>query len=548
MTSKRVAVEAARQVVADDRPRIAAVVAAKDLVGGEVEPGVRVGTDEERGVPVPAVLGLALARLGLDGRRLAARAVEAGQIAVLGLGVDDVRVFRIDGRLEAVPGVGRDPVGVDDAVGARRPGRAAQAVVVLGPAVDVVERRVVVGRDLVELGHRQVGHVLPGPAAVERLVDAAVVAVEAVIGVGGIDPEGVRVPVLALVAEGLPGRAAVVADLEEDVHGVDALRVLGIADELLVVVAARSVGAPPLPGGPAVRAAVEAAAVLLGFDDGVEEVRDDGRDGQADAAEVAAGQARDHLLPGLPGVRGLVDGRAGPAADLGEDVAAALMGRGVEDVGIARVEVDLADAGVLVDGEHGRPGLAAVGRLVEAAVAARAPQRAVGRDVDGVRRPRVDGDHADVLGGLEAHVLPGGAAVHGLVDAVAVADAALVVVLAGPDPDDVRVRGIEDDATDGVGALGVEDRSEGRPGVRRLPDAARGGGDEERGLVTRIDGEVRDAARGQGRADRPELEGAEGEVGVGIGVLRGGRFGLGLRVEGRGRDGRGQDERGRATR
>ncbi len=505
---------------------------------------MRVGADEERGVPVPAVLGLALARLGLDGRRLAARAVEAGQIAVLGLGVDDVRVFRIDGRLEAVPGVGRDPVGVDDAVGARRPGRSAQAVVVLGPAVDVVERRVVVGRDLVELGHRQVGHVLPGPAAVERLVDAAVVAVEEVVRVRGIDPQGVRIPVLAFVAEGLPGRAAVVGDLEKDVHGVDALRVFGIADDLLVVVAARGVGAPPLPGGPAVRAAVEAALVLLSLDDGVEEAGDDGGEGQADPTQVAAGQAADDLGPGLAGVRGLVDGRAGPAADLGEDMAAALVGRGVEDVGIARVEMDLADAGVLVDGEHGRPGLAAVGRLVDAAVAAGAPQRAVGRDVDDVRVAGIYGDRADVLGGLEADVGPGGAAVHGLVDAVAVGDAALVVVLARADPDDVRVRGIEDDAADGIGALGVEDRGEGRPGVHRLPDAARGRGDEELVTLAGPDGEVRDAARGQGRPDRAQLERAEGQAGVGVGVLRGRRPALGLRGRGRGRQGRGQDEKG----
>ena len=62
----------------------------------------------------------------------------------------------------------------------------------------------------------------------------------------------------------------------------------------------------------------------------------------------------------------------------------------------------------------------------------------------------------------------------GLVDAVAVADAALAVVLAGADPDDVRVLRIERDAADRVRAFAVEDRRPGGAGVGGLPDAARG--------------------------------------------------------------------------
>ena len=72
--------------------------------------------------------------------------------------------------------------------------------------------------------------------------------------------------------------------------------------------------------------------------------------------------------------------------------------------------------------EHLRPGLAAVGGLVEAAVAARRPQRALRGDVDRVAVLRVDDDAADVLGALEADVRPRPAAVLALVDAVAVAD------------------------------------------------------------------------------------------------------------------------------
>ena len=53
---------------------------------------------------------------------------------------------------------------------------------------------------------------------------------------------------------------------------------------------------------------------------------------------------------------------------------------------------------------------------------------------------RMDDDLADLERLLQAHVLPGLAAVGGLVDAVAVGDGVARVVLAGADPDDVPDR------------------------------------------------------------------------------------------------------------
>src|SRR5207253_1416601 len=110
----------------------------------------------------------------------------------------------------------------------------------------------------------------------------------------------------------------------------------------------------------------------------------------------------------------------------------------------------------------------------------------------------------------EADVLPRLAAVVGAVDTVAIADAALAVVLAGANPDGVGVLWVEGDRTDGVGALVVEDRVPGGAGVGRLPDAARGDGNVPGGTVLRMDGERRDAARGDGRSDRAQSETAEG--------------------------------------
>src|SRR6185503_2851093 len=101
----------------------------------------------------------------------------------------------------------------------------------------------------------------------------------------------------------------------------------------------------------------------------------------------------------------------------------------------------------------------------------------------------------------QADAAPTGAAVGGLVDAVAVADAALAVVLAGADPDDQRIAGVEDDAADRVAHLAVEDRLPGGAGVGGLPDAAGGRGHVAHGVVGGVDGDVDDAAGGERRAD-----------------------------------------------
>src|SRR5262249_15913030 len=122
---------------------------------------------------------------------------------------------------------------------------------------------------------------------------------------------------------------------------------------------------------------------------------------------------------------------------------------------------------------------------------------------------RVDDDLADVLGGGQADVAPGLAAVVGAVDAVAVADAALAVVLAGADPDDLGVPRVEGDGADGVGAFVFEDGRPGGAGVGGLPDPAGGGRDVPGGAVLGVDGQGGDTARGEGGADGAQPQAAE---------------------------------------
>ena len=150
--------------------------------------------------------------------------------------------------------------------------------------------------------------------------------------------------------------------------------------------------------------------------------------------------------------------------------------------------------------------------LVEAALAAFGPERALGRDVDDVGVARVDEDPADVLGLGEAHVRPGLAAVEALVDAVAETDVAAADVLARAHPDGLGIRRVEGDAADRIGRLGVEDGRPGRAGVLGLPDAARADRDVPGVPLLGMNGDVADAAGHDGRADV-----AEGEAGEELG-------------------------------
>ena len=233
---------------------------------------------DQRRVPVVAQRLLARADHRPDGDRLAAAAVVAAQIAVLGLRVDDVGVLGIDPGLEAVAADGDVPVVVGDAVGAGGARRTAEGEVVLGAAVDVVERLVVVDGDLVELGDRQVGEELPGGAAVTGLVQAAVTADQQAVGVVRVDPHGVVVDVLGDHRHAAEALAAVLGDVQPGVQGVDPVGVLRVGDDLLVVLGtARDVVAALLPVGAGVGRAEEAAGVAGRLDDGVQQVGIDRR-------------------------------------------------------------------------------------------------------------------------------------------------------------------------------------------------------------------------------------------------------------------------------
>ena len=133
--------------------------------------------------------------------------------------------------------------------------------------------------------------------------------------------------------------------------------------------------------------------------------------------------------------------------------------------------------------EHERPVRAAVGRAIQAAIGAIAPEFARHARVDDVSVLRTHDDARDALAVRQPDVGPVVAAVGRFVDAVAHRDAVARPTLARADPHRVVMRRVERDRADRLHRLLVEDGVERRSAVARFPHAARSGADEQRDLA-----------------------------------------------------------------
>ena len=191
-----VAIQAARELAAKHLPGIAAIVAAKQSVSSKVKPSVRMRTDDEGRIPVPAQRIFAASNLRLNAYALAGALVVANQNAGLQLGVNRVRIFRINLGAKSVTTLRNPPVTVDDARRIARARWPAKRKIVLRAAEHVVERHRIVGRHIVKLRNRQVAFEIPVCAAVKTFIDAAVTADEVVIIISRINPNLVVIDVL----------------------------------------------------------------------------------------------------------------------------------------------------------------------------------------------------------------------------------------------------------------------------------------------------------------------------------------------------------------
>jgi hypothetical protein len=223
-----------------------------------------------------------------------------------------------------------------------------------------------------------------------------------------------------------------------------------------------------------------------------------------------------HLRPGLPGIGALPECRARPAAVEEVRAAHALPARCPHHVRIARVELDIDETGLVAHELGERPGLAAVGALVEPALLVRSPDVSERRDVHDVCVARIHDDAADRLCLGEAHELPALPAIGGLVHAAARGDGVARVLLARAKVEHVAVARRDGEVAVRGGALVVENGAEGRAGVRRLPDAARRGHDVER---LRWRGEALDVGDASAHVRRPDRAPAEGGDEGGVELL-----------------------------
>src|SRR5439155_15723108 len=145
---------------------------------------------------------------------------------------------------------------------------------------------------------------------------------------------------------------------------------------------------------------------------------------------------------------------------------------GEEDARIARIHRDLRAAGVLVHEERALPRRAAVGRPDYAALRLRAVRGAQRECEDDLRVRGIDDDAPDAARLLETHAGPGLARVRRLVDAVANRDMTANPRLARARPNDVRIGRRDGKRADGLHRLVVEDLLPMHARVGRFRDAA----------------------------------------------------------------------------
>src|SRR5262249_44333487 len=137
-------------------PILAAIVRTEQLVPREIKASMRMRANNERRIPVITLRFDVLALDRCDRSPLAGFLVKANKPAILALGINDIRVGGIGVRGKPAPSIGRVPVRVDDARRAACFYRSAERVIVLQTAVNVIERQVIIDRNVIELSDRQV--------------------------------------------------------------------------------------------------------------------------------------------------------------------------------------------------------------------------------------------------------------------------------------------------------------------------------------------------------------------------------------------------------
>ncbi len=305
-----------------------------------------------------------------------------------------------------------------------------------------------------------------------------------------------------------PGLAAVVRAVRrgvQDVHAVGVRRIHGQLAEVPAAAPDALVARHLRPRRARVVGAVEPA--LLRVHDGVDAPAVGGRHGDADAPEALGRQPRRQRLPRRAAV-GRLEDAAARAVRRRVDAprrTPRVPERGVHDLRVLRVELQVDRADVLVLVEHLLPRGAAVAGAEDAAVGVRAVDVAERGDEHHVRVLGVHDHPPDVPRVVEADVRPRLPGVGGLVHPVAERVLRPHVGLARAHVDDVRLGRRHANRADRADGLRVEHRVPRAARVQRLPDAAADRSEvEDSGLARHARDGVH--APGPERPDQPPAE------------------------------------------
>ena len=139
---------------------------------------------------------------------------------------------------------------------------------------------------------------------------------------------------------------------------------------------------------------------------------------------------------------------------------------------IPRVEGDIDSAGIVVDEENLRPGLAAIGCTKDASFWIRSVRMTECGDIDDVGVCRMDNHFADGAGVAQPDVLPRFAGIDGLINAVALRDIPTQASFTGTGIDHVGVGRSNSDCADVAGLFVIEDRFPSSGAIGGFPDTA----------------------------------------------------------------------------
>ena len=200
----------------------------------------------------------------------------------------------------------------------------------------------------------------------------------------------------------------------------------------------------------------------------------------ADASLHRLGKAAaTHFAPGCAGIRCLPKSAPGTTALQEVGTAHPLPARSIESVVILCVHRQIHESGLVADKLDQLPRRSAVGGFVHAALRIRVPGVAQCRDVDNVRVGGIDDDATDLLRPLEPPQLPRAPGIGRFINAGARRDGVARIFFSRAGVDDIGVGSSNRDVAHRDHAFLVEHGEEHRSGIDGFPDSSSRRGDVE---------------------------------------------------------------------